>query len=307
MLYFFTGNSDFLIRYQVKAWKDNFISKFGDFNLIHIKNIDILDNNFLIENITSTSFLSEKKLVIIDIDKELSSEKEEFILKILDKIPDDNIVLFNSINPDKRTKIYKKLKKEAEFKEFNTKNDNDIYSIISNKYGKKISTEGKNTIIRYKSGNLTKIISEIDKLLITFDYIDSNKIIENIAPELEESIFQVIDNILNKQTNNAIKKIDIILNDTNVYGFYNNLLANLRTSVYILKLKNLNKSVSEIGSSLNLGNRTFLITKNYKISCNEAEKLYINLVKIDKKMKSGMLNGTEEKDFIFELERVLLS
>lgn len=307
MLYFFTWNSDFLIRQQVKAWKDNFISKFWDFNLIHIKNIEIVDNNFLIENITSTSFLAEKKLVIIDIDNELATEKEEFLIKILDKIPEWNIVVFVSVNPDKRSKFYKELKKQAETKEFSTKDDTDLRSIISNKYWNKISAWAINTIIKYKSWNLSKIISEIEKLLITFDFIDSKQIIDNIAPELEESIFQVIDDILNWNTTSAIKKIDTILNDTNIYAFYNNMLANLRTSIYILKLKNLNKSVSEIWNTLNLWNRTFLITKNYKANYQDIEKIYINLVNIDKKMKSWMLNGTTEDDFRFELEKVLLT
>ena len=306
MLYLFTWNSDFLVREQVKAWKKHFVWKFWDFNLIHIKNIETVDNNFLIENITSTSFLSEKKLVIIDIDKDLNSEKEEFFIKILDKIPEGNIILFNSINPDKRTKFYKELKKIAELKEFNTKDDSDIYNIISKKYWNKITNQAINTIIKYKSWNLTKIISEIEKLLITLDKIDVNNITENIAPELEESIFQVIDNILNKETVQAIKKIDIILNDTSIYAFYNNLIANLRTSIYILKLKNLNKAVTEIWTTLNLWNRTFLINKKYRISYDNAQKLYTNLIKIDKKMKSGKLNWTEERDFRFELERILI-
>jgi DNA polymerase III delta subunit len=58
---------------------------------------------------------------------------------------------------------------------------------------------------------MTKINSEIEKLLINFDYINTKEIIENIAPELEESIFQIIDDILNCNIINAIKKIDIIL------------------------------------------------------------------------------------------------
>jgi len=102
--------------------------------MIHIKNIETVDNNFLIENITSTSFLSEKKLVILDLDEKISDDKQEFFIKILDKIPDDNIILFNTINPDKRTKFYKELKKKAELKEYNTKDDSDIRSIISSKY-----------------------------------------------------------------------------------------------------------------------------------------------------------------------------
>jgi len=89
-------------------------------------------------------------------------------------------------------------------------------------------------------------VSEIDKLLIIYQKIDSKEITQNILPELEESIFQVIDDILNKNTNQAIVKIDTILNDTNIYAFYNNLLANLRTNMYIYKFKKLDKSTTEI-------------------------------------------------------------
>jgi DNA polymerase III delta subunit len=119
--------------------------------MIHIKDLNTTDNNFLVENITASSFLSEKKLVIIDIEKDIPSEKEDFLLKILDKIPDDNIVLFNSINPDKRVKFYKELIKKAEVKEFNTKDDSDLYAIISKKYSSKISNQAIYTIIKYKS------------------------------------------------------------------------------------------------------------------------------------------------------------
>jgi len=49
-----------------------------------------------------------------------------------------------------------------------------------------------------------------------------------------------------------LSKIKIILSDTNVYAFYNNLLANLRTSVYISKLKFLKVPNPEIGNTLKL-------------------------------------------------------
>ncbi len=306
MLYFFTWNSDFLIKEQVKAWKDKFISKFWEFNLIHIKDIEWLDNNFIIENVSSRSFLSEKKLIIIDLDENISEDKQFFIINIIKNIPDENIILFNAVNPDKRTKLYKEIKKASDFKEFNTKNDNDLYTIISNKYWNKITNSWINLLIKYKGWNLNKIISEIEKLLILFDKIDSKEILDNITPELEESIFQLIDDILNKDIINAFKKIDIILNDTNIYAFYNNLIANLRTSIYISKLKNLNKNTTDISSILNLWNRTFLINKHYKIQYWELVKLYTNLINIDKKMKSWNLNWTEEQDFRFELEKTLL-
>ena len=307
MIYFFTWNSDYLIREQVKAWKDKFVTKFWDFNLLHIKSIESVNNNFLVENITSTSFLAEKKLIIIDLEEKLSDDKQNFLLKILDKIPEENIVLFSSINPDKRNKLYKELKKNSEHKEYNNKDEQDIKLILSKKYWNKITPSWINTIIAYKSWNLNKIVSEIEKLSILFNKIDSKEIIDNIVPELEESIFQVIDDILNKKIISSISKIDLILNDTSVYAFYNNLLANLRTSLYIIKLKHIGKNTANIWKILNLWNRAFLINKRYSINYSEIEKLYINLVWLDKKMKSWKLNWTEEKDFRFELEKIILS
>ncbi|MBT3726171.1 hypothetical protein HOG21_00250 [bacterium] len=94
--------------------------------MLHIKDLNTVDNNFLIENTLSTSFLSEKKLIIINLDKETNEEKTTTLIHILNKVPDDNIVLFNSTQIDKRSKLFKELKKSSEFKEFNIKNDFDV-------------------------------------------------------------------------------------------------------------------------------------------------------------------------------------
>jgi hypothetical protein len=69
---------------------------------------------------------------------------------------------------------------------------------------------------------------------------------------LEESIFQIINLVLNKQIPEAVDKINIILNETNIFAFYNNLLSNLRTSLFILELKQEKKTQSEISKILDL-------------------------------------------------------
>jgi len=133
----------------------------------------------------------------------------------------------------------------SQVKEFNSENEFDIENIISFRY-KNISKEALKLLIRYKSNNTQKIISEIEKLSLLYKNIEEKHIKEFIIPELEENIFLIIDEILNLNLINSIKKIDIILNDTNIYAFYNNLIANLRTSVFIMKLKQENKSQNEI-------------------------------------------------------------
>ncbi|MDR3150957.1 MAG: hypothetical protein LBU14_05230 [Candidatus Peribacteria bacterium] len=74
-------------------------------------------------------------------------------------------------------------------------------------------------------------------MLIIYQFIDEKEIVENIFPELEESVFQIIDEILNLKIINAIEKIKNLTNEINIYAFYNNLLANLRANIFILKLK----------------------------------------------------------------------
>ena len=314
MIYLFTWNSDFLVKEKTLKWKKLFIEKNWDFNLIHFKELENIDNNQISENLLAEGFMWEKKLIIIENfplnwenKNSKSIEKQEFLEKIIDQIPTNNILLFSSSNIDKRAKFYKKIKKIADkIEEFNSKSSNDIIYIIKNKYLWKIDDTAIELLIKYKWWNLEKTISEIEKLLITKNKINIWDIRQYIAPELEESIFQIIDDILNKKINFALEKIKILLNNTNIYAFYNNLIANLRTNIYILKLKKLNIPNNEISYNLNLWNRSFLVNKNYKISYEKLKNLYINLIDLDKKMKSWKLIWTEEKDFKLEIEKIIL-
>lgn len=316
MIYLFTWNSQYLVREKTLSWKNAYIEKYGDFNLVHFKDLKQTDNNILNQELLAEWFMWEKKLIIID-DFPLSwsnkdsdlNEKQDFLESILDKIPENNIVIFSSANPDKRSKFYKKIVKIAnKVEEFNASLENDIFQIISKKYSNKIDNSAINLLIKYKSWNLEKIISEIEKLFILSYRITENLIKENIFPELEESIFQLIDDILNLDILWIINKINIILEQTNIYLFYNNLIANLRTSVFISNLKSSHNRIEQnrISEILDLKNKAFLVNKNYKINNKQLNNLYIWLIDLDKKMKSWFFIGSEESDFKFEIEKVIL-
>ena len=310
MIYHFFWNSDFLIKEHVKNWKSIFIEKYWDFNFIEINIINVITNNALIDTLLSSWFLWEKKFIIIYLwslsKDDINEEKINIIINNLEKIPENNIVSFVSINADKRSKLYKLLNSKCTKKEFNINNEIELWSFIEKKYWSKISKGAINKIIRYKSWNLNKIINELDKLLITFNYINESEIVNNIVPELEESIFHVIDSILNLNKVLSIRDINIILNNVNIYLFYNNLLANLRINIYIYKLKKEWIDSMKISKILNLKNRSFLVNKLYKINYSQLEKLYIWLINLDKKMKTGNLLWSDENDFKFELEKLII-
>ncbi len=312
MIYLFTWKNEFLIREKTFSWKNQFVKKFWDFNFVHFKDLKNINYNTINQELLAEGFMWEKKLIIID-DFPLKSnnknpelsEKQDYLEGILNNIPNNNIIIFSSITPDKRSKFYKKLKKIAtKVEEFNAILDNELYLIISKKYWNKIDSQAINLLIKYKSWNLEKIVSEIKKLLILNSSINSNLIKENIFPELEESIFQLVDDIMNKNIPEVINKINIILSQTSVYAFYNNLLANLRVLVFIKNLKS--KNINNISEILDLKNRSFLVTKNYKISLEKLNNLYIWLVKLDKKMKSWKMIWSEEEVLKNEIEKEIL-
>lgn len=316
MIYIFTGNLEILKNEALNKWKNQFIEKYSDFNLFHFKNLENIKIEDLYQSIISEWFFSEKKLIIIDI-SDKSSEKEskkdkildsikENILKSLEKISENNIVIINYTTPDKRKSFWKNLIKIWELKEFNIKNDEELKNFINSKYSWKIDNYAIEILINYKSKNPTKIIQEIEKLLILKDFIKREDIEKNIIPELEEDIFNIINLLLNKEKIQSIEKIWIILEQTNIFAFYNSLLSNLRTNLFILKLKNENISQTEISNILWLWNRSFLVWKNYKITFKELRIFYINLVEIDKNMKTWKLIKNDLEDIKFEIEKCIL-
>lgn len=311
MLYLFHGTSRYLLRQKTLAWKQAFMEKYGDINLTHITTP--LDYSIAQwhDILSGMSFLTEKKLIIID-DIPLSSTIKntkllalcDVILQCLENIPEDTIVLFSSHNPDKRSKLFKYIKNNGDLQEFHASEPWDIAKIIGAQYPWVIDHQALGLLMKYTSNNLAIIISEIQKLLISRDTISMDDIREHVMPELEESIFQCIDDILSLRMSAAIAKIDVMLQQSNMYGLYNNLLANLRPQVFIMKAKN--KGISDIGQALKLWNRAFLVNKQYKISLQQLETLYLGLIGLDKKMKSWKLLWSEQQDFQFELEKLLL-
>ncbi len=315
MIYFFTWDNSYLVKEKTLEWKNIYIKKYWDFSLTHFKDLKNIWDELLIQEILSLGFMNEKKLIIIDDFPLKAGEKDQALIQkqdllqgIITDIPENNIVLFSSSSPDKRSKFYKAIIKNVnKVEEFNSKGDSYIYPVIKSKFDGLIDIDALNLLIKYKGGHIEKIISEIEKLLITNDRINKKLVEDNIFPELEESIFQFIDDIMNLNIYPALEKLDIILSQVSVYSFYNNLISNLRNLVFISNLK-LDERVPsrDISEILDLGNRSFLVNKRYKISLETLNSLYIGLIDLDKKMKSGKMIGSEDKVLKYEIEKELL-
>ncbi len=294
----------------VNLWKQNFETKFSQNNIFHIKNYLEYDISFYTQNLLSWGLFAEKKLIIIDEFPISVWEKNEIellqtqFLNLLEKVDENITLVFNNQKVDKRAKIYKKIVELWEIKDFEIKDENDLKQKLKKLYNDNISASALSRIISLKWLNFSSIKNELDKLFITKNYIDTPDL-ENISKEVEESIFLLIDDILNLNSKKAIFAIrDLAQNMWNNYLLYNSLIANLRIYFYIFYLKSIGNR--DIANVLALWNRWFLVSKNYKISSDKFNIMYKNLIDIDVRMKSWKLIWNEEDDILYEIEKAII-
>lgn len=313
MIYLFVWENYFRKK-LLSTWKASFALKFSEHNIIHISNVFDYDFSFFEQNLLSTWFFSEKNLFIIDdfpfaADEENSEnivKLQEYFLNILPKNFAENIVVFNSLKVDKRSKLYKKILEIWEVKDFLINDEDSLQKKLKEVYGSQVSLSAINKMIELKWLNFSSISKEFDKILITKDFIEVEDL-SLITKDIEESIFEIINDLLNLETKKSILKLrELSSSLDNPYLLYNSLSSNLRVYFYMFKLKLLWKSNTEIKDILELWNRSFLVDKSYKIDKQKFLDIYEKIAWIDTKMKTWKLIWSENEDMMYELERCLV-
>lgn len=313
MIYLFFWENYFRKK-LINSWKKAFKEKYNEHNIIHISNVFDYDLYFYEQNLLSNSFFSDKNFFIIDDfpfenDDELildSKKIQEYFINILPKIPKENIVVFNNEKIDKRSKLYKEISKIWEIRDFSIGDEKDLFQKLKDIYKDKVSVSALQKIIELKWLNFWNIVNELDKIFITKDFIDIADL-ELITKDIEESIFEIINDVLSDDIKNAILKLRNLRDFLdNPYLLYNSLASNFRIYFYIFKLKLLWKSNTEIKSILNLWNRAFLVDKNYKLDKNKFIKMYEKIAWVDWRLKTWKLLWNENIEIIYEIERCLI-
>lgn len=312
MIYLFSWNNQIAIKTELQKWKDTFLEKYGDFNLFHIQNTRSLEKTQIQEILTSGSFFWDKKLILMEISPEEKEEenannwrRDNFIEGILANIPEENIVVFYSTTLKENQSLFKKLSEIGKVVRFNREESEEgSIEFLSKKYPN-LSRKNITHIVKSKGGNLEKSIQEIEKFLTYSEDISFEEISENTVPEIEESMFRLIDTILNQEVEQLHHIYKTIQQYTNFYYFYNTLLWSMRTTLYIEFLKEQKKGNKEIDEILKLGKKAFLIGKRQKLDYERIRDLYLKIINFDKKIKTGFTLWNQEEELYKELEIII--
>lgn len=311
MIYLFIWENYFR-KNLLNTWKTAFWQKYSELNIFHITNYLDYELWFYDQNLFSSWFFSEKSLFIIDnfpieswnVD-ENSKKYYDYFIENLPKINNENIIVFNNFSADKRTKFYKMFQDIWEIKDFSINDEIELKTKLKTVFPQ-IWNDIFQELITLKWLNFQSIKNELDKILLLKENIFLSDL-KNISKDTTESIFEIINDILNLNFKLAIEKLNNLANflDNN-YFLYNQLIANLRVYFYIFYLKSLKKSSKEISEILDLWKRSFLIDKNYKIQKKDFYRIYKNLISIDSKMKTWKMIWSDNKDMIYEIEKSII-
>ena len=208
-------------------------------------------SEIILESLLNGSLFDEKKLILIS---RCSNKIYSFIEKFLEKDISQVLVVLNSENLDKKSKLRTLYEKSKDLICVPFYEDNQqSLSIFANKYLQnrniKLSREILNLIIERSQGdrgNLQNELQKIENLSLSKKNI-SNEDIINITNLAENyTVFELVDNYLAKNQ----KKVSKIINENNFVN--DDSIIILRTllsrSKRLLKLKNMqnvNKSIDD--------------------------------------------------------------
>ena len=299
MVYLLYGNNEYLINKKLEE-----INK--QTNELSINNYDLENTSLeqIIDDATTIDLFSESKTIIVDnsyifagtTNKKLKEQNTDILEDYLNNPnPNTNIIfILNREKIDERKKITKLIKDKGNVLEFNK--DLDIKSTIKTLFDDyKIDNESINLLIDRVGNDVYLLENEITKIKL---YKDKNK---NITKEdilllttknINTDIFNLIENIINKDLNNAYYEYKEIVKIEEPIKILIMLANQFRIIYQSKELYKKGLTEGEIASSLGIHpyRIKLAINKSRNYESKTILKYLYNLASIDIDIKTGKID-----------------
>ena len=298
-IYLLYGEEKFDLERKKSSIKKGFEKLENGVNLFYITkdNIDELKNI-----LSEVTFFGSDKLVII---KDTSLK---FNIDLLDEIDEDTVVVIVEESIDKRLTTYKKLSKIAEIFEYKPLDRKSmttyVYDLLK-RYNLNPTFDVADYFVEVCGLDKNNNINEIKKLVIYMEGKGTvtKDIIDKICSKtLNAKIFDVLNQIVNKDKKEGIKSLDNLLaQKESIVKIYIMLYKQIKQMYMIKYLKE--KGEVDIASKLGIHPYTFklLNTTCNKYTLEELKNIMYMFDEYDEKTKNG------EMDFEIGLKKIICS
>lgn len=189
-VYLFTGENAFALRSEKQRWVREFVTKHGLENALQVDGSSVLLRS-LLDEVSSSPFISGKRLVVIAGVPKLSKDEMQILLS---SVHPDCILLFCDPTPDKRLGGLKYLLTVATLKEFaplQGKALTDWMMRTAQEQGSSLPADAANLLIGIVGEDQDMIAQELSKLSVAGPVVTQDSVRLLAVPSGEQEVFQL--------------------------------------------------------------------------------------------------------------------
>ncbi|MCA9348091.1 DNA polymerase III subunit delta [Candidatus Saccharibacteria bacterium] len=292
MIVVLTGTNDYLRTKALADLRSDFVDKYGDFDTEKLESENITFDK-LLGSVVSIPFMSERKLVVLRGISSLGLSTEQ-VDKLIEASGQTTDLIIDEPEFDKRSSVYKKLKKQADFREF-TK----LESYALGKWliaevairGGSIDLADAQHLLGMIGDNQLMLSNEIDKLLSFDTKISRQSIDRLVEPVASSKIFDLLHAMFDGNKQRALE----LYNDQRRQNVEPHeiigMIAWQLHVILLVKYSQLNK-ISNIASFTKLN--PYVVTKTSDLTSNLSEQkiqyLVSRLLNLDYDMKTRSID-----------------
>lgn len=208
-VYLLYGEEQYLIRQYRDKLKHALVSVDDTMNFSTFSGGDI-NQKEVIDLAETLPFFAERRLILIE-DSGLFKKSAQELADYMESIPETTYFLFVEKEVDRKTKMYKEVKKRGSAVEFPRQKDEILSRWIEarlKKNGKKITRDAYDLFIRKTGNDMENIDRELEKLLcytIDKDFIDGADVEEITTERTENKVFDMVDCVTKHQQKQALE------------------------------------------------------------------------------------------------------
>jgi DNA polymerase III delta subunit len=204
-----TGENAYARSSELRKRVSAFTKAEGDLALERLDGEEV-DFARISEALTSLPFLANKKMVVLN----SPSKSKEFVDKaeaLLENLPDTTDFVLYEPKFDKRSSLYKLLKKKTDFKEFGAPDVPLLARWVveqAREKGAQISTGEARYLVERVGANQQLLAGEVEKLSLLGGTIDRERILSLTQATSQSTIFQLLDAAMSGKVDQALHLYD---------------------------------------------------------------------------------------------------
>lgn len=209
-IYLLYGKEQYLIRQYRDKLKRAIVAEDDTMNFGAFSGADI-NQKEIIDLAETLPFFAERRLILIE-DSGLFKKSAEELADYMAHVPETTCFLFVEKEVDRKTKMYKEVKKHGSAVEFPRQSDEILSRWVETrlkKNGKRIKRDAYDLFIRKTGNDMENIDRELEKLLcytLDKDYIEASDVEAITTEQIENKIFEMVDCVAGHRQKQALER-----------------------------------------------------------------------------------------------------